>query len=278
MNPARAGNWPVDGGLVEIHAVPGTRDEWVLRLDGIDQSHVDLADPTHLAFEYVRWIGSVMDLAADPGEPLDTVHIGAGAGTLPRYLSATRPGSRQVVLDPDEALLSVARDRLDLRSTPTMRVRCADGRVGLAAAAADRYDMVVRDAFTAMAVPAHLATLEFMRDVGRVLRPGGWYVANLSDRTPFEVMRAEAATALAVWDEVWVVAEPGTWRGRRTGNMVVIASNNSADESNLRRRLSGGSAPARLVTTEQVRSRVGRRPPLVDGVTGPEAPHRPTWV
>ena len=61
-------------------------------VDGTPQSHVDLDDPTHLAFEYVRRIGHAVDLL--PEGPVTALHLGAGALTLPRYVEATRPGSR----------------------------------------------------------------------------------------------------------------------------------------------------------------------------------------
>ena len=62
------------------------------------------ADPGYLEFEYVRRIGHVADLAFPPGEPLRVLHLGGGALTLPRYLAHTRPGSRQLVAELDDAL------------------------------------------------------------------------------------------------------------------------------------------------------------------------------
>lgn len=266
------------GGLAEIEAVAGTRDEWVLRIDGMDQSHVDLADPTHLVFDYVRWLGDLVDLLAEPGEPLHTVHVGGGAATLARYIAAARPGSRQVVLDVDGPLMDLVRDRLDLRSTSHLKIRATDGRAGLAALADHRYGLVVRDAFAGMAVPAHLATTGFVAAVERVLQPGGVYAANLSDRMPFDVMRAEAATALSRWRHVVAVVEPSTLRGRRIGNVVLAASDRPLPVAALSRRLAGGPVAARLLDTTQLRSRIGARRPLADGDPSPAAPVRPRWM
>ncbi|MGO1412720.1 MAG: spermine synthase, partial [Microbacterium sp.] len=52
-------------------------------VDGTPQSHVDLADPTHLHFEYVARMGAVIDQL--PDGPLTAVHLGAGGLTIPRY-------------------------------------------------------------------------------------------------------------------------------------------------------------------------------------------------
>jgi hypothetical protein len=64
-------------------------------LDGHESSYVDLTDPTHLEFSYVRRIGDVLDLIRPARQPLDVLHIGGGGFTLPRYVAATRPRSRQ---------------------------------------------------------------------------------------------------------------------------------------------------------------------------------------
>ena len=61
--------------------------------------HLD--DPTRLEFEYVRWTGDLLDVLAPEGEPLHTVHVGGAGCTLARYVAATRPRSRQVVLEND---------------------------------------------------------------------------------------------------------------------------------------------------------------------------------
>ena len=65
-----------------------------LVLDGVEASYVDLVDPTHLEFPYVRRLADVVDVAAPAGRALDVLHLGGGGCTLPRYVAATRPGSR----------------------------------------------------------------------------------------------------------------------------------------------------------------------------------------
>src|SRR4030081_1541605 len=94
---------------------------WLLSVDGVAQSYVDLDDPTYLDFDYVRRIGDVIDCL--PPGPLQALHVGGGACTLPRYVGATRPGSRQLVFDLDGELIELVREHLDLRSVPQLRVR-----------------------------------------------------------------------------------------------------------------------------------------------------------
>ena len=75
-----------------------------LVVDGTPQSHVNMDDPSDLFFEYIRRIGHVIDLLAEPGKPITAIHLGAGALTLPRYIEATRPGSQQQVSELEQDL------------------------------------------------------------------------------------------------------------------------------------------------------------------------------
>ena len=95
-------------------------DAWLLFVDGVPQSGVDLADPAYLEFEYIRRMGHVVDLAFPPGAPVHALHLGGGALTLPRYIAHTRPGSRQLVAEVDDALtelvnIGVSRAAVSLR-------------------------------------------------------------------------------------------------------------------------------------------------------------------
>ena len=67
----------------------------MLVLDTLRHSYVDLADPTHLEFEYVRAIASVTDVLAPPGEPLSALHLGGGGLPCPRYLGRGAAGHRR---------------------------------------------------------------------------------------------------------------------------------------------------------------------------------------
>jgi spermidine synthase len=240
-------------------------------------SHVDLDDPTRLEFEYVRWLGDVLDAVAPPREPLDVVHLGGGAATLARYVAATRPGSRQIVFELDARLVELVRAALPLRGARGVRVRVADARAGLVSLDGGSTDVVVRDVFLGSAVPAHLASLECVREVARVLRPGGTYVLNVADRAPFAVAAVEAAALLAVWRHVALVAEPAVLRGRRYGNLLLLASSAPLPLDPLARAVAGGAVQARVRSTDAVRALAGGRRPATDAEPPPPPPPPPAW-
>src|ERR671932_1329211 len=149
------GPTPVDGGTAELLGDADRDGSWILMVAGTPQSHVDLEDPTHLEFEYVRRMGHVLALAAPEGEPVDAVHLGGGALTLPRYVAATRPGSRQRVVELDEPLTELVRTHLPLPRDARVRVRAADARAALATMRAASADVVVSDVFAGARTPAH---------------------------------------------------------------------------------------------------------------------------
>lgn len=198
---------------------------FVLRVDGSLQSQVDLADPTHLPFEYVRRIGDVLDAVAPRKQPVSAVHIGGAGLTLPRYVAATRPRSRQIVLEPDEDLTEFVREALPLPKRAGIKVRGTSGRAGITDLYDESADIVIIDAFVREAVPANLVTTEFIAHCTRILRPAGVLVINLIDGSAgLGFVRRVAATVRAELGDGVVLAERKVLRGKSFGNVVLVAS------------------------------------------------------
>jgi spermidine synthase len=247
---------------------------WMLLVNDTPQSHVDLEDPAHLEFEYVRRIGHVLDVAAEPGAALDLVHLGGGALTLPRYVAVTRPGSRQRVVEIDQPLTDLVREYLPLPRGARIRVRADDARVGLAALHTASADVIVCDVFAGARTPGHLTSAEFAADVCRVLRPGGVYAANVADGPPLRFARGQVATLRSLFRHVCLLAEPGTLRGRRFGNLVAVASNSELPVDEYVRRCARDPMPARVVHGADLVRFVGTALPVqdADAVASPEPP------
>lgn len=247
---------------------------WLLTVDDAPQSYVDLDDPTYLEFEYVRRLAHVLDCAAPDGAPLDVLHLGGGALTLPRYVAATRPGSRQEVIEADRGLLRLVRDHLPLPDDSGITLHAADARERLEAAPPASADLVVADVFGGSRVPAHLTSVEYARAAGRALRPDGIYAANLADSAPFAFLRSQLANFAAVFDGLALIGEPAVLRGRRFGNVVLLASHAPVDTAPLTRRCAADAFPARVTDGDAlVRLIAGARPvPDADAVASPEPP------
>jgi spermidine synthase len=234
---------------------------YVLWRDGMAQSQVDPADPTWLAFDYMRRIADVLDVVAPAGRPLRVVHIGGAAMTLPRYVAHTRPRSRQTVLEPDTELVEEVRRRLPLPPRSGIKVRPVDGAAGIPDIRDGSVDLLVLDAFAGGAVPAELVGSAFLAQVRRVLGGTGVFVANVTDRAPFPLARAVVAAIRAQFEEVAVGAEPPTLKGRRVGNLVLVAGT-ALPLDGLRLRAASGVAPYRLLEGTAVLDTFGGGHPL----------------
>ena len=227
-------------GRVELLADADRPAGWLLTIDRIRQSYVDLDDPTYLDFEYVQTMADVLD-ALPPG-PLAVTHVGGGAATLARYVAVTRPGSPQIVLEPDAELTEFVRARLPFPRGHRIRVRAVDGRAGVAALRDASADVLVLDAFHGGRVPPELATLEFVAEVARVLKPHGTLLANVADG-PGTYGRRFAATVRAHLPEVVVLADPAVFKARRFGNLVVAAARSGLPVEQIRRAAARAALP-----------------------------------
>lgn len=207
-----------------VVADPGRETGRVLMLDTLRHSYVDLADPTYLEFEYVRAIAAVIDVVAPEGEPLSALHLGGGGLTLPRYLAEVRPGTESLVVEVDPGVVAIDRDQLALETSDALRVRVADGRVGLAEEPGGTRDLVVGDAFGGLSVPWQLTTREAVRLIDSALTDDGVYAVNLIDYPPLDFVRAELATLQEVFPYVLLLARAPTLAGEGGGNVVAVAS------------------------------------------------------
>jgi spermidine synthase len=251
---------------------------WMLLVDGIPQSHVDLEDPGYLDFEYVRRLGHVIDTAAPEGQPLRVLHLGAGALTLARYVAATRPGSPQLAVDADAALIELVRARLPFRRTDSrggrIRVRIGDARAELGRLPAGSFDVVIADVFAAGRTPASLTSVEFATAARRALSDNGVLGANVADGPPLAHARGQVATVREVFPHACLIAEAAILRGRRFGNTVLVASGRELPVAALTRLAAADPMPGRLLHgAELERFAAGARPVTdADAQPSPAAP------
>ena len=145
--------------------VPGAF--WV-RFGPTSQSWVDPSRPDFLAFEYVQHIAMVLDhtvLDTEPERRLRVVHLGGAGMSLPRWVAWRRPGTAQVVCEPDADLVDEVRRLIPLPRHTSIRIRVVDGRAGLEEMPPDYFDALVLDAFDGPRVPPSLASVEFLAEL-----------------------------------------------------------------------------------------------------------------
>ncbi|MFF7736513.1 fused MFS/spermidine synthase [Streptomyces sp. NPDC007984] len=252
-----------------VVADPGGGTGRTLVLDGLRHSYVDVDDPTHLKFTYVRAIAAAVDAAFAHREPLAAHHLGGGGLTLPRYLAATRPGTRSHVSEIDGGVVAINREQLGLPPQVGIGVRVEDGRLGLRRLDTGSRDLVVGDAFGGVSVPWHLTTAEAMADVRRVLDEDGLYVANLIDHGDLDFARAEVATLSETFEHVAVLGAPadigqGPPADSEGGNLVVLASDRPVDLRTTQKNLDARKTGWTITTGDDLDVWTGDAPLLTD--------------
>jgi spermidine synthase len=251
----------------------------MLLAGGVPQSHVDLDDPRHLELEYMRRLGHLIDLAAPAGMPVRVLHLGGGGLTLARYAAATRPGSYQLAVESDAEVAELVRRRLplDWAGAGAVDVRVADARAALEQVPAGSFDVVIADVFAGNRTPAHLTSVEFTAAAARVLAPPGIYAANIGDGPPLAHARGRVAAVRSVFRHACVIAEPAVLRGRRFGNLVVVAAGQQLPIAGLTRRTAADPFPARLVEGAELDRFVAGSEPITDAHAEP-SPVPPGWL
>ncbi len=109
--------------------------------------------------------------------------IGLGVGSLAAY---SRPGQYWTFYEIDPTVIFLARDsglfRFLRHARGEVRIAQGDARLGLAAETGAQFDLLVLDAFSSDAVPAHLLTREALALYRQRLAPGGVLAFHISNR------------------------------------------------------------------------------------------------
>jgi hypothetical protein len=237
-------------GELSVERDPARPSGRLLRDGAMDASYVDLADPLHLEFDYLRWMRIVLRAA----RARRVLHVGGGACTLARALAAADPRGRQEVCEIDPDMLQIARDHLGLRRVPGLRVRRAEGRAHVAAQRDAGWDAIVIDAYVGAAVPRRLVTLQALADVRRVAPLA---LINVVDNRAGHLVRAVAAGLAGAYPHVWAL-------GGRGGNTVVAGCVADLDTARIAAAAAADPSPARLTPPAELAARLATAAPLRD--------------
>lgn len=265
------------GQKAELIADRFVADSVELVIDGTPQSHLNLQDPANVFFEYVQRIANFLDILKTPGAPVTALHLGGGAFTLPRYIEATRPGSRQQIIELDETLIAFVREFLPLPKRASMRVRQGDARAKLRSLPKGLHgavDAVIVDVFSGATVPAHLTSQEFYRELKQFLHAESIVLINIADGPGLHFTRKQVATVQSIFEDVHVTAHAQVLNGKLFGNIIIVAG--SLQREQLQRAAAAGPHPAKTLSGNEIKRFIAGAKPVVDegAKPSPKPPHK----
>ncbi len=252
--------------VVEIRADPARTGGRLVLQDGVESSYVDVLDPTHLEFEYLRHLARVLDVMHPRRRPMVMAQVGGGPCVLPRYLDATRRDLRALVIERDPEVIAIAREWLGLRTTPRVEVQIGDGREALELLPAGSLDVLVVDAFAGVVVPHHLTTTEFVDSARRALCDDGIHIINLIDLPPLGYAAGVVATFREHYRSVALLADTATLEKQTSGNLVIVATDREVPTEQLARLAGLDRDPWQVVWGRRLDRLVEGAAPLVDDV------------
>jgi spermidine synthase len=218
-----------------LEAMAGDRPARSLMLDRLIHSYVVLADPTVLGYGYERAYAELTQMHAAGRTGLDTLFIGGGGYTFPRYVEAAYPQASVDVIEIDPAVTRVTYEQLGLSRATRIRSFNQDARAFLVEwADPKQYDIIYGDAFNDLSIPFHLTTVEFGRILAGRLKPDGIYVANVIDRLEGgEFLKAYANALRRVFPHVDILARSENLLPFDRNTYVILAGRQPLDRARL---------------------------------------------
>ncbi len=179
-------------------------------------------DPQRLITPYVALMDRVLTLRL-AGRPETSFFIGGGAYTLPRAWAHGAQSSSVTVAEIDPDVSALAQSDMWLQAQ-SIEIIHADARTTLQQLET-RFQVIVGDAFTDIAVPPHLVTQEFFELVNQRLLPGGVFAMNVVDHAnSLQALFAVYVTLKAVFAHVDVFVEEGDLASGGRTTFVLFAS------------------------------------------------------
>ncbi|MGV0330451.1 spermidine synthase [Corynebacterium macginleyi] len=245
------GTYAISTGTAEVVPDEFRDGAYILHVNGVPSSHIVLGEPQELDFEYMRWIATAVEqLTTVLAKKLRVTHLGGAGCSLPRYFADLWPDSRHTVVELDAKLGELVRKIFDVPRSPTVKIRPGDARKETEDFMPASRDIIIRDVFTGDTTPKNLTTVEFFHAAKLSLSAGGLYVANCGDHSDLQLAKAELAGLSEVFDHLAVIADPPMLKGRRYGNIILVASDTempaegSVRAAQLAKALLGGAVPA----------------------------------
>lgn len=209
-------------------------DYKVLTLDHLVHSYNAVGDPLKLRYSYEQVGAELAQYLVDRDGKLESMFIGGGGYTLPRYLETLWPDAKIDVAEVDPAVTRVVYEHMDVPRNPNIVSYNMDARQYLiSTAGSKRYNFILGDAFNDFSVPYHLTTKEFNELVKLHLTDNGVYMLNLIDGGDLPFATAVMRTLRSVFPYVYFLPVNKAYINTQRNTMLVLASPQPIDMDKL---------------------------------------------
>ncbi len=214
---------------LNIEPVKSERGEgYRLVLDRLTHSYI-FEDPHTLEYDYEAVYGVLAEYMSQQlagKRPMNTLNIGGGGYTMPRFIYEVYPDAQVDVVEIDPAVTEVNTKYFGLNPDGPIRTYNMDARVFFARGAdGNRYDLIFGDAFNDYSIPYHLTTLEFTNLIQDHLTPNGVYALNtIDDTADGRLLSSFLRTLQEVFDHVELSPAGQEWGNEGRNTFVILAS------------------------------------------------------
>ena len=214
----------------QYHRITVTEDATFrhLRFDKTHQSAMNLQDGYSSSIRYPDYLHLAIALKPDAKRVLV---LGMGGGTVTKRFWRDYPGVRVDTVEIDPAVIDVAKRYFAYPVDVRLRTFNEDARRHVKATN-ERYDIVIVDCYYAEALPSHLVTDEFFREVKAKMTPDGvlaYNVIGAVEGDSSRLFRSLYRTAGGVWSGMYVfpIGIGGDRSPISRRNIIVLATDSN---------------------------------------------------
>jgi spermidine synthase len=205
-----------------------------LYFDQTLQSAMNLNDPAALRLVYSRYVSLGFTFRPDAKKALV---VGLGGGSVPKKWQKEFPSLDIDVAEIDPEVVAIAKKYFSLEEGKNLKTYAQDGRLFLTRSA-QRYDVILLDAYFKDSIPFHLTTKEFFALASQKLASNGVVVMNIIGAVTGpsgKITRSVAKTLRGSFPQIYIFA------ARRPENAtldtiqnVIIVATKSAERVDIR--------------------------------------------
>jgi len=196
-----------------------------LYFDQTLQSAMNLDDPTALRLVYSKYVSLGFAFRPDAKKALV---VGLGGGSVPKKWQKEFPALDMDVAEIDPEVVQIAKKYFSFQESGNLRAHAQDGRLFLTRSA-QRYDVILLDAYFKDSIPFHLTTKEFFGVTNQKLTPNGVVVMNIIGAVTGpagKITRSVAKTLRGIFPQVYVFAvrRPENASLDTIQNVIIVAT------------------------------------------------------